>query len=283
MIMTKLSIGLVSALVLGATTAGAQSPETHWLSLINTTHAQPQDVRVVVVPPVYFSQQAFLGSNLIDTSNLVMSLPGVRAAMEAIDYWDWMVHDGPFAPSNLQQLQFPARVLGVDATVDDLVGANIIVLTGMVTDPLPFILHLGIGLPTLPLNNLLSAGPGAASQDVCTVLNTGVGANPGDQEPARLRNLVVHEFGHCLGVGHTGTSLGLEHTSSDGTVYQSHPTDVMSQVFGDYRQCISNLNVQSLAEGYAFLPGPWQPHDAETFMLKADYATACMPGALERF
>ncbi len=176
-IMTKLSIGLVSALVLGATTAGAQSPETHWLSLINTTHAQPQDVRVVVVPPVYFSQQAFLGSNLIDTSNLVMSLPGVRAAMEAIDYWDWMVHDSPFAPANLEELQFPARVLGVDATFDDLAGANIVVLTGMVTDPLPFVFHFGLGLPTLP-PNLISTGPGAASQDVCTVINTGVGGDP---------------------------------------------------------------------------------------------------------
>jgi hypothetical protein len=273
--MTRQWIGLVSALVLAASTARAQTPDTHWLSLINTTHAQPQDVRVVVVPPVYFSQQAFLGSNLIDTSNLVMSLPGVRAAMEAIDYWDWMVHDSPFAPANLQQLQFPARVLGVDATVDDLAGANIVVLTGMVTDPLPFVFHFGLGLPTLP--------PLAASQDVCTVINTGVGGDPGDQEPARLRNLVVHEFGHCLGVGHTGTSLGAEHTSNDGTVYESHPTDVMSKVFGDARQCISNLNVQSLAEGYAFLPGPWQPHDGETFMLKGLHATACMPESLERF
>ncbi len=57
----------------------------------------------------------------------------------------------------------------------------------------------------------------------------------------------------------------------------------MSKVFGDARQCISNLNVQSLAEGYAFLPGPWQPHDGETFMLQGVYETACMPEALERF
>ena len=50
-------------------------------------------------------------------------------------------------------------------------------------------------------------------------------------------------------------------------------------------QCLSNLNVQSIAEGYAFLPGDWEPHDGETFMLKSAYdaTTACMPQALERF
>jgi hypothetical protein len=276
-------LAIVSAGVLWASAAGAQDPSTHWLSLINTTQREPADVRVVVVPPVYFSQQAFLGGNLIDTSDLVMSLPGVRAAMEAIDYWEWMLHDGPFAPARLQGLRFPARVLGADATVDDLAAANIVVLTGMATDPLPFVFHLGLGLPTLPPDVLLGEGPGAAPQDVCTVINSGIGANPEDREPARLRNLVIHEFGHCLGAGHTGTSLGADHTSRDGTVYESHPTDVMSVVFGDSRQCLSNLNVQSVAEGYAFLPGNWAPHDSETFLPKTDDDTACMPAALERF
>jgi len=115
------------------------------------------------------------------------------------------------------------------------------------------------------------------------VANTGVGGDPGDQEPARLRNLVLHEFGHCISAGHTGTSLGLAHESWEGVEYESHPTDVMSRVFGDARQCLSNLNVQSIAEGYAFLPGDWQGHAGETSMLKTDYATVCMPAFLERF
>jgi len=283
--MTHRWIGWTLAVVMCAAQAQAQAPDpaTHWLSLINTTHEKPRGMRVLVVPPAYFSQQAMITDLSWLGGNPLAQSPGVRAALEAMDYWDWMLHDGPFAAANLVDLSWTAHVLGVDATAEDLSNPSIVVLTGMVTDPLPFVFHFGIGLPTYPFDSLFEDRPGRSSQQICTVVNTGVGGDAGDQEPARLRNLVLHEFGHCIGAGHTGTSLDMPHQSWEGVEYESHPTDVMSKVFGEARQCLSNLNVQSIAEGYAFLPGPWQPHDGETFMLKTDYATVCMPVSLERF
>jgi hypothetical protein len=272
-----------TAVLAGSVHAESPDPATHWLSLINTTHREPGGMKVIVVPPAYLSQQAMIGNLGWLGSNPLLDHPGVQAALEAIDYWDWMLHDGPFAPSHLAGLSWTVSVLGVDATPEDLVDVDIVVETAMVTDPLPFVFHLGIGLPTFPPDDFLIGPPGTYSQDVCTVINTGVGSDARDEEPARLRNLVLHEFGHCIGAGHTGTSLDLEHQSRDGTIYESHPTDPMSVVSGEARQCLSNLNVQSIAEGYAFLPGPWQGHDGETFMPRSQYATACMPGALERF
>ena len=269
------------ALCVGSAYAQDPNPETHWLSLINTTHENPTGMKVVVVPPIFFSQQAVLADTSWLGPNALMEFPGVRAALEAIDYWDYMLHDGPY--QHVDGLSWNVLVLGADATPLDLLDASIVVYTAMVTDPLPFIVHFGIGLPTLPPELLLAGRPGESPQNLCTVINTGIGGDPGDQEPVRLRTLIVHEFGHCIGAGHTGTSLALPHQSREGVVYESHPTDVMSVVFGTERQCISNLNVQSLAEGYAFLPGPWAGHDAQTFMPKTDYATHCMPSALERF
>lgn len=265
-------------LAVAPSASGSPSPSTHYYSLINTTHLDPEDMTVIVVPPGYVSPSAMYPVNwvLVDP---IGENPGVQATLEAIDYWAWAVGDAVSDHSQLAYLTWTTKVLGVDATIADLAGADIVVNTAMTTDT-PFIFHLGLGLPTLPWQTLLLAN---TYMTHCTVWNTGVGSETSDNDPIRLRNLVVHEFGHCLAVGHTGTSLGLAHCDSAGDCYSPPADDVMSQVVGDERQCISNLNIQSLAEGYAWAPGTWAPHDGETYMDKDDYALSCMPTSMNRF
>lgn len=278
-LLAALTIGLV--LVAPTVVAADPSPSSYWLSLINTTHYQPTGMTVVVVPAAFFSYGAMVVNRTWIGPDALAKEPGVLAALEAISYWDWMLRQYHNAHPQLARVTWTTKVLGVDATPADLAAADIVVNTAMAADPAPFLFHLGLGLPTAS-EWLVDDDAG---QRVCTVWNTGLGQLRGDVGAIRLRNLVVHEFGHCIGAGHTGTSLGLDHCNANGTCYDSHPDDVMSQVGGATRQCLSNLNVQSVAEGYAWATSAtsgWQPHDGETYMAKNQYATKCMPSAMNR-
>lgn len=260
--------------------SAGSTPErsTHWLSLINDTHGDPTGLTVIVVPPAYVSYNAMVLERGWVGTDPLYDLPSTQATLEAIEYWAWMLDQESASYPDAAKLSFTTKVLGVDATPKDLMTADIVVNTAMVADPVRFTFHLGLGLPTYPLT---SNKPMAK----CTVWNTGLGSTGAADEPMRLRNLVIHEFGHCLGAGHTGTSLDRPHCSDEFGCFDQHPTDVMSNVEADHRQCLSNLNVQSLDEGYAWLSttGTWEQHDGETFMLKSDYATRCMPSSMERF
>lgn len=274
---------VVPALLLVPTAVAADpSPSTTWFSLINSTHTDPTDMTVIIVPAAFFSSSANLGNTSWIGAEALYREPGVQAALEATLYWTWMIDQYESTYPQLARLSYTTKVLGYDATPADLANAKIVVNTAMVADPMFFVFHLGLGAPTFPLNWWLDP---EAGHDICTVWNTGLGQESGDVGAIRLRNLVIHEFGHCLGVGHTGTSLGAPHCNANGTCYTSHPTDVMSSVFGNARQCLSNLNVMSIAEGYAWATSPtatWQPHDGEVYLAKSQYQTRCMPAALNR-
>lgn len=277
------AVAAVVLMVAPVAVAADPSPSSNWFSLINSTHTDPTDMVVIVVPAAYYSTQAMVNNRTWIGANALCAEPGTVAALEAIDYWNWVIANNRGAWPQLNYFTYTAKVAGCDATPLDFANAKIVVNTAMVADPSPFIFHLGLGAPTVAPTALILEGPG---HDVCTVWNTGLGMESGDNPNMRLRNLVIHEFGHCLGVGHTGTSLGLDHCNRNGTCYTSHPSDVMSQVFGNVRQCISNLNVQSLAEGYFWLTGAgatWQAHDGETYMSKGSYSTTCMPNSMKRF
>lgn len=311
------SLLILAPLVLAA----SPDPGSHWFTRINTTHAAPQAMSVVIVPQGYFSQSTMVDQTGWIGANALMDEPGTRAALEATRYWQWMIDNSEGTYPALAHLSYTTKVLGVDATLADVQTADILVNTAMVADPLPFIFHLGLGLPTLPASHLTrlvftSSLINEEGQTVCTVWNTGVGQDsaddptfdvigdvgdamrengspvwfnrivPNDDEsPTRLRNLIVHEFGHCLGAGHMGESLGFAHSNGEGVVYEDHPTDVLSVAFGHYRQCLSNANMLSLAEGYAWtLSGTtWQPHDAEAYLLKSQYAQTCIPNGLKTY
>ncbi len=267
---------------LGGAVQAQQTPkrDTHWLSLINTTHVKPTNMLVVIVPPAYAGAAGLTKDpSWITGSKPVADHPAVRAVVEATSYWQWAIDQLESQWPHLSKLTYTTRILGVDAQPDDLARANIIVTTAMAGDPAPSVFHLGLGYPTYP--------PFSRNTSTCTVWNTGAGNRSGEDHLVRLRNLAIHEFGHCLAVGHTGTSLGLDHCSRTSAYgcFDQHPTDVMASVFGSHRQCISNLNVQSLAEGYDWLRSgtTWKAHDGETFMLKSDYAELCMPDSMKKF
>lgn len=263
--------------------AASPSPSTNWFSLINSTHTDPTNMVVIIVPAAYYSQSAMVGNQTWIGPNALYMEPGVQAALEAVNYWAWMIDQYETTYPQLQYVSYTTKVLGYDATPLDLANAKIVVNTAMLADPAPFVFHAGLGAPTWPLDWWFDSSQG---HDVCTVWNTGFGQSGSASSSARLRNLVIHEFGHCLGVGHTGTSLGLQHCNAAGTCYTNHPTDVMSVVSGSARQCISNLNMMSLAEGYAWATGPtatWQPHDGEVYLAKTAYNTTCMPTWMNKF
>ncbi|HEX2022884.1 MAG TPA: hypothetical protein VHH36_09215 [Candidatus Thermoplasmatota archaeon] len=272
----------IAALMTAPTVVAGPSPSTNWFSLINSTHTDPTDMVVLVVPAAYYTNGLVTNTSWIGTQ-AACDEPGTRAALEAINYWQWIIGQNTGAWSQLNYVTWTTKVLGCNALPADVANAKIVVNTAMVADPSPFIFHLGLGAPTYPASYWIDSTRG---HDICTVWNTGLGVERGDVSNIRLRNLVIHEFGHCLGVGHTGTSLGLDHCDSSGTCYTSHPTDVMSSVHGNSRQCISNLNIQSLAEGYWWLTAAgaaWQAHDGETYMLKTAYSTTCMPNGMKLF
>lgn len=264
-----------------------------WFSRINVTHKDPTDMLVIVVPAAYFSKSSMVDDTAWVGADALLEEPGVQATLEAIEYWAWMIDQYETQYPQLAKLTYTVKVLGVDATLADVQEANIVVNTAMVADPAPFLFHLGLGYPTSPLSSPAWINWGGqrypaydGSQDLCTVWNTGFGQDGTDTSPLRLRNLVIHEFGHCLGAGHTGESLGADHCNRAGTCYENHKTDVMSLVFGNQRQCLSNLNIMSLAEGYewaAVAPFTWKNHDSEVYQLKSDYATTCMPSGMNRF
>ncbi|HWG90484.1 MAG TPA: hypothetical protein VNZ52_06495 [Candidatus Thermoplasmatota archaeon] len=280
LLVAALALGLLAAPAAFAATAPTRA--THWMSLINPTHAAPTEMTVVVIPPGYYSTEAMVERTGWIGPNPLLSHPGTQAILEATDYWTWMIDQYEGQYPWLAQVSYTVKVLGVDATAEDLQDAEIIITTTMVADTDLIVYHLGLGLPTLPWPVLLNGNRG---MDTCNVINTGFGQFEEDESPGRLRNLVIHEFGHCLGVGHTGTSLGLPHESSTGQEFDSHPTDVMSKVVGDKRQCLSNLNVLSLAEGYRWVGqgGTWRKPVPEVYLEKSAYTTRCMPASMNRF
>lgn len=283
---TPFLCGLLVLLLTAPVLAAASEPtrETHWLSLINKTHRDPGSITVTVVPPGVLGIDPYTGDPTWVGPQAAHEMPPTQAVLEAVDYWAWVIDEYESTWPHLAGLHYDVQIVGRDVRADVIPLSDIVISTAMVMDPVPFLFHAGLGLPTWGTQALL--GPRESTgMNVCTVWNTGAGVERDDGSMFRLRNLVIHEFGHCLAVGHTGTSLGLDHCSKDHGCFDQHPTDVMSNVHGADRQCISNLNVQSLADGYHWLAtgSTWRPHAGETFMKKSDYAESCMPADLERF
>lgn len=266
--------GLVLLLIAPATMAPAPDPDDYYGADINDTFEDPTDLTVLVVPPGYVSSSA----NLDDTGwvgpEALVDQPGAQAVLEAIEYWDWTLERHEPIWPQLDRIEWTTKLLGHDATIEDARDADVLVTTGMANDPVPFVFQLGLGSNTLPPRSLLfGEGPMA----FCTVWNTGAGSSSQEVDPLRLRNLAVHEFGHCLAAGHSDWCHG-------GNCYDPPPGDVMDVVHGRHRECISNLNVRSVAMGYHWLSDgeTWQPHHDAVFVRKTDYERTCMPEGMIR-
>lgn len=241
------------------------TPDAFWLAKVDSPHDKPANMTVVVVPPAVGPDPD----------------GALRATLEALDYWTWAIRDDEAAHPSLRWVSYDVKVLGRDAGPQDLRDARIVVTMDGAREPVNKTTWLGTGLPVGPATN-----PQERRAQRCLVTDSGVAWGPAGEEGDLLRNFVLHEFGHCLGVGHTGESAGLPHCDANGTCYESHPTDVMSLTFADHRQCLSNLDLQSLAVAYGWLTGPdatWKLPPEETYMRKGDYRDVCMPEEMKKY
>jgi hypothetical protein len=279
------NLGLVVAaalLVVPPVQADSPSPESHYYSRTFVAHLDPTALTVVVVPPLYVSG-----------SQPVLDGP-TQAVLEAIAYWDWMKEQGSTLHPQLDHIAWTTRVLGVDATPEDLASADIVVATAMVVRSIGNLGHYyhGRGQPLQVWAEFVEGEAALEPMTHCAVILPWIGRDASDVSLHRLRNFAVHEFGHCIGVGHTGED---DHGTADARVCPAgHPCypapnagtlteDAMSHVHGVTRQCLSNLNVASLALRYVHLPGPYATQSGGVFMPQSEYAQACMPSALARY
>ncbi|HEY4497048.1 MAG TPA: hypothetical protein VI432_02780, partial [Candidatus Paceibacterota bacterium] len=229
-----------------------------------------------ILPPVYFSSEAMLLNPDWIGSEALYRHPAVQAALEATEYWAWFI--GKNAPEfpHLANLSWETKVLGYDAGYAEFMDADIIIDIAMVSDP-----HAGsqhAGLASGNYNHV-------SGKQYCLATNAGIGAMQESDQPTDLRNIVLHEFGHCIGAGHTGSFPPNEQCSPTYGCFDNQPEDVMTGNSHYKRNCLSNINLFSLAEIHDSLPpiqnAGW--YDGEAFVLKEDYGQTCMPEAMNRF
>ncbi|HUR24883.1 MAG TPA: thrombospondin type 3 repeat-containing protein [Candidatus Thermoplasmatota archaeon] len=80
-----------------------------------------------------------------------------------------------------------------------------------------------------------------AGGNVCFAVNGGLEPLPGvDLFGQNVYDLVAHEFGHCLRLGHVGDA-------GDHTTHATPFPDIMSYTLQDQRKCVSSLDVEQFA------------------------------------
>lgn len=143
----------------------------------------------------------------------------LRAVQDAIDVWDAAIE--AFGPTWLkEELAIDVYVLGFDVPPPEAVQDPEIVVTHEVG-------FFATNQEQEPLG------------DYCWAASNSAG---GVWSYGQVYNVTAHEYGHCLGVHHTGAPEG----GAGGSI--THPQwDVMS--YGEQphvRDCVSNLNVEGL-------------------------------------
>lgn len=216
---TAIALFVALASTATTTTAQAEEEETYRLSITRTW--DHTDLLVVIVPPLpYYAPHN--DPKPIDTAALNANKNAVRTWQNAIDD-----HGSSELSGNVT---FTVRVLGVD-DLDPTTPIDILVTSGRV---------------------LISAFGGAAvmPQDPCLIANTPTTNSQG------MYRIAIHEFGHCLGLGHPDDFQPDE--------------DVMAYGTG---VCVSNLDLLVLHESFAPAFGRTAANAVE--ILASDYEVYC--------
>lgn len=239
-----------------AVLAVAAAPSAHAAPTLATHHYS--EVRPSLAPPVAEVVVLVAWKSELDQ----------EAALEAVDYWNWLLPQAAERYPQLSGIVLLPRVLGRDAVVaEDAQRARIVI---------------GAALASPVLADLAAGLRGTA---VC-VVDGSPSAHPMLTVPGMgRRNFAVQGIGHCLGAGTTGTPFHpvCDPNGDCGFIWG----DVMGYPFTWGRQCVSTLNLQALAEANAWRTSPdaaWAPDaDGGTYAPREAYARTCMPVSMVRF
>ncbi|MBI2013341.1 MAG: PKD domain-containing protein [Candidatus Colwellbacteria bacterium] len=253
------------------------SPETHWYMWGYKIPVQPVGLKVVILPPAYFSVRAMVQNQSWIGPDATYRHPAVQAAMEAAEYWEWFLAENSQQFTQLSGLSWTIKVAGYNAGPEEVRTADILIAIAMVGDPIPFVKHSGEARwESNPLNS---------GKPVCITKHEGIGEYQNSQQPVDLRNLVLHEFGHCIGAGHSGAWPETTHCSPRYGCFKNQPDDVMTGHKWNERNCLSNLDLFALAEAY-----DWREpikndklYDDEVFIPKTSWTSTCIPEGMKRF
>ncbi len=120
------------------------------------------------------------------------------------------------------------------------------------TDPTDWHNHAG---------NIWASGRCDNGGSTCMVVNTNFLWLPDQENAINMYDLVAHEVGHCLGIGHVGDALDFEANNypvQDIMSYQHDPNQA---------HCVSSLNILALEATYGDLLGhPEVQQEPDTFV-----------------
>lgn len=147
-----------------------------------------------------------------------------------------------------EHFELNVHAVGVDIpTVDAITDPDIVVistaamgLAGIGLEPKQFGCQI-LGQETVEELWGHTHGPHQIFAEDCTGIGfTCFAINAGDIDTHSLYDLIAHEIGHCLGIGHVGDAL-------DFRARYAPVTDIMSYDFAKEQvNCVSNMNVRTL-------------------------------------
>ncbi len=213
----------------------------------------------IFVPPGHgqiFNNAGLFGGNIVSDWDQCTGTY-TRALLDSIE--NWRVAINTFGSAHLKTLDINVWIAGCDPTSSMPTDPEIIVYLDDYKGPV-----LGFALTNMP------------DTDHCVVNNGKFGTVPiNTWNYEDMFNVMGQEFGHCLGLGHTGDVSG---APAGAASHPSHDTmegqyEHSIGVSGTHRHCNSNLNVLALEAVFDNVSNPNQIIE----MAVGSYALATNP------
>lgn len=225
-----------------------QTGPTHTIPLL---HSWPTtDLDIVILPPAtgpVYNQEL---EPFPEGTHLLTESPYVQATQDAIQAWENAIslhaEQAPNA-THLSEFSFDTRVVGDNATLEDLESADILVAYASSLGPVAgFAWNSGWYHQERQTQH-------------CTIVNSQMARYGFTSDD--MYNIHVHEFGHCLGLDHPEEPQRDVMASGYGTTPGDPDTE---------RRCISTLNLQGIEAAYAWIPQEeWTPPPEEAQLAQA--------------